>query len=1171
MSKTSVQNRRRPSSKSGFALLVTLMLMAFLLVLGISLTAIVGLETQATQTAQDIEKAQQNALAGLQVALGQLQETAGHDQRITASGQYVDDTASPALTGVWRSHEPNPRSPSGDADANFLRWLVSHPNRSTLEDGSQIPDTTGGVTALLIGEGSLGPDMSSSQELWANVLEISGNNGEVVGGFAYAVMDEGAKARVDLTPSENVYGDIGLQAALGEARRFGVEAINDLGNNGFKWWTDAGQDRLLTLSGGQSLEGSPDLREFNHDLTTWSRGLLTDVARGGFKNDLSVLFDGTLPSQYAGNGIYEDFSVDSAAANPRWDLLQEYATLYKDIEATSTDEGGYQAQARLPAGHQPYEEVQGNIEARPSPALGHAIVPVLTKLEIVFSAIVRDPHGGWAGNIAGLRGDGTNYMLHMIYSPIVTIYNPHNLPIEFRGLKISFADIPIGFQFYVNGQPQLNAPAPLNQLNSNHDENSNTTQQFTIDLVSSLGATSSMVIQPGETMVFGTAVTPDWSWQQEINDDYSTMFDWRNRENSLSDGMELAPGWNTEGVGFDIDWLVPPLLRSADAPIDGVLPLSGGDRVDVGFQPMQPQSSDGRFSVTVDLIINTSGDTEPAGVIEFHYRDINALSEVLSHGRLGDDQYPVRLERARTALELYEASGTPFRDYVNAWPFALFSLSSKTTLDSGSPSKPGVFHSPASYITKLDPEIENPAVYSYEASLLPVRSSSGVEIDEKNRGFAFTGHSLGTGVRAFPIHEIPMLPIQSIAQLRHANLASSGHLPNFTYTVGESWASPLIPKNAVSTPLVEESNSGGQGSTPEEQEYAYLDHTWLSNNELWDSYYFSTICGYDGAAFGGSQGDLDEVLTRFMNGEKPLFNERLTPSLSSDANPTEVANQLASDPELYRKSAAYLWLEGPFNINSVSVNAWKAVLGSLNQRGVSYYDALGEDSEVVSEVATNPLPRHRRPVGPATDGESIREERWRGFRVLDNDQIDDLANAIVAVVKERGPFLSLAEFVNRNPDGSTREALKGPLQEAIDNSRINEMFSEDSQNIELQDIEEYDFAFPETMLEDNLAGAAGYAAGAAGYVTQGDILSALGTTLSARSDTFRIRAYGETSRLNQVVAKAWCEAVVQRVHEYVDPADAPDVAPADLSSQENIDFGRGFKIVSFRWLDSDEV
>jgi hypothetical protein len=90
------------------------------------------------------------------------------------------------------------------------------------------------------------------------------------------------------------------------------------------------------------------------------------------------------------------------------------------------------------------------------------------------------------------------------------------------------------------------------------------------------------------------------------------------------------------------------------------------------------------------------------------------------------------------------------------------------------------------------------------------------------------------------------------------------------------------------------------------------------------------------------------------------------------------------------------------------------------------------------------------------------------------------------------------------------------------------------------------------------------------YLTQADVVSSLGPQLTARSDTFVIRTYGETINpvTQEIEGRAWCEAVVQRLPDYV----APSInQPADTASGANITFGRRLKIVSFRWLTPSEI
>jgi hypothetical protein len=86
--------------------------------------------------------------------------------------------------------------------------------------------------------------------------------------------------------------------------------------------------------------------------------------------------------------------------------------------------------------------------------------------------------------------------------------------------------------------------------------------------------------------------------------------------------------------------------------------------------------------------------------------------------------------------------------------------------------------------------------------------------------------------------------------------------------------------------------------------------------------------------------------------------------------------------------------------------------------------------------------------------------------------------------------------------------------------------------------------------------------------------------MTARSDTFKIRAYGEVASMGGDVVQAVCEATVQRVPEYVNTVDEPWVEnhanplfPSGALQLNSINqsFGRRFKVISIRWLDQAEI
>ena len=262
--------------------------------------------------------------------------------------------------------------------------------------------------------------------------------------------------------------------------------------------------------------------------------------------------------------------------------------------------------------------------------------------------------------------------------------------------------------------------------------------------------------------------------------------------------------------------------------------------------------------------------------------------------------------------------------------------------------------------------------------------------------------------------------------------------------------------------------------------------------------------------------------------------------------------------------ASHLRVDGMFNVNSTSVEAWKTVLGALKDRQVVVRNENGVES-IAAADANTPVAGVGAPRDIITrDASSMSRDEWYGRRSLTENEIDGLANAIVKEVRKRGPFLSLADFVNRRVGTDKDLAKSGAIQSALDSTDVVINKNQNTGRAVGQTAANR-FAFPEAE-----AGAMAY--GAPSIVKQGDILTPIAPVLSARSDSFIIRAYGETKdKAGNVIARAWCEAVVERDQNHIDPADAPVVLPTALTSQANRTFGRRFDIISFRWLNPGEV
>jgi hypothetical protein len=187
----------------------------------------------------------------------------------------------------------------------------------------------------------------------------------------------------------------------------------------------------------------------------------------------------------------------------------------------------------------------------------------------------------------------------------------------------------------------------------------------------------------------------------------------------------------------------------------------------------------------------------------------------------------------------------------------------------------------------------------------------------------------------------------------------------------------------------------------------------------------------------------------------------------------------------------------------------------------------------------------------------VRDENyWTGVRELTQAEIRALAAAIVAQVKRRGPFLSIGQFVNRmlrNDELGQSGALQAALDATVNQNTPNEL----------------------SRGAGGVAGTTAQSTGYPGQLLQGDLLQALAPLMQVRSDTFTIRAYGET-RVDANAppsARSWCEVVVQRVPDAVlnDPGslDAAQIR-AELANPSS-PFGRQFRVVSFRWLNEEDI
>ena len=339
--------------------------------------------------------------------------------------------------------------------------------------------------------------------------------------------------------------------------------------------------------------------------------------------------------------------------------------------------------------------------------------------------------------------------------------------------------------------------------------------------------------------------------------------------------------------------------------------------------------------------------------------------------------------------------------------------------------------------------------------------------------------------RSASLFEIPSSPMLSILQLRHANLNDYVHSPS--YILGNSYANPQVgryktwgrvraiawkPLSSVfdvgnnwnaSDLFLQAYSSSGYNRSPwqvfisennlhlprgvnnygtvrnvdaqSEHQNTTVDHSFYANRALLDGYFMTGVGRQNWLRKTNPQMEV-EAAELFSNNSylnlkySPHRNARLQPYWensrmreTSYADKSEEVTAGSDDDFRYQTIAADLLLEGSFNINSTSVDAWISQLSSL--RGL----APANTSPISSET---PFPRFTK--FPSKNS-------WNEISSLNDDEIKLLAHCLVEQIKLRGPFLSYADFVNRRIQGVTSNRLDSPF------SQWNNQFPENRDSV----------------------------------------------------------------------------------------------------------------------------
>ena len=1168
----------------GFALVIALFLSSLILVMILAMSSMLRISTEQSETSADKKVAELNAIYGLKLALGNLQKFTGEDQRITAKASIIENnTQETHWVGVWDS------DPSSETYGNQLTWLASE----FIDNEDQNEEI------LLLGPESVG----LSEDDWVTMKPTDLKNEEdLVGRYAYWIDDESLKHRVNYvsdeylnTETKAVLSDVTLDSLLTTKEthfskvpfKSGVNGlmnqVQEFDNTHYEQFS-----KLLNLNQFKMIfpEVAQDAKAYYHSITLFSNGLFTDVKNGGLQKDLSIglrggsfdlngnidpLDSANSPETFGNTGDHilwldneEPTIGESNPGGPKWSQLRSFYNMHKNIEQGSDPISG----DTIPV----FKKTILPSEDRMS------IAPALSKFHNYFmGTLVYDP-----ANDASASKKA--YRLRLHYFPAIVLWNPYSVAIPANDYYLSLSGT-LG----INYQADNTTPRMVNKhwhyktwnIRKGLDDGDTSKGWYNFsganwENFGTFGSGNSAhayeflikspMIPPGRAMIF----SPTTSQEYDLSD-YT--------QNVLEPGFRAEKNFHLDSDDF-FTLFTQQVVKKIELNFstgnsralylakDKISHLTNPYWVHGGFQLNERSGWEYRYDVPQDiasaedyfykkpteLLQDTDGDGKSDGF------DIQGLTNTPKGGidivmRVPNNSIQSVSSYPHKGLKWITQSN-PRANYSYGSPWD--SKPNNTGVKRGYGGNP-LFHGT---MTSL-----NSANYTiHEDFMAPGYSYTGISETASNSASVNILFDIPKGDYNSKKGHYDPYPYTSHADLAHAHLTypqtmweSFDHWHQDSnspaYPIGNSFANLRTGKDQIyrkDTGFTTESDWGNR-----DQDSVHFDWSYTLNESLWDQYYFSTLTDPELSDF-EDQNKIQNPNYNFFNQELPINIENL---------------------ENINRSAAYVFRENAFNINSTSLHAWRALFYTLRDSDVLAID----QNTVYNNQKKTPFSRINNPASGSMTSTTTetKDLAYNGFRTLSDDEIDALSSNMVEEVIKRGPFLSLSQFINRSYQQQDDSSLKlaGALQTAINEAGLNDQFGlETTANQYLNESTpsgnndpEVDMSVYET---DILAGH--LVEGIPAYLMQSDVLQRIGSLLQARSDTFKIRSYGSKVNIRgKVTAKAWCEAVVQRTADFVDTEkdetgylkNAPWLELNEKTGSKQ----RKYKVLDFKWLNYDKL
>lgn len=1129
----------------GFALIVTLSMMVLLTVVAVGLLSLSVVSLRSSNQGTARSEAQANARLALRIALAELQKTMGPDMRISARAgtltqhPKVGASVAPDSPKAWwvgASHS-DPDLKIG-INGQPVVWLISglDPEIAVEEQIQQSFENP----VPMYGENTIDTGrFTGGQPIEAGRVIIKDSEGRDTGGFAYFIDDNGMKAQ--LTASNlKVRNDLAIPAGGGVLP--GIYDLSTLeGMRGLAGVNIADYGKLGSINDLRLIGTDASVSKAKRlGYTTRSRGVLSDVRKGGLKKDLTIAFEndqvftavfGNNSSGFAEKYIVMDsekFKQSSdiqANGYIHWEMFKDFYNIKKHIGT----EGGMDyldsslfskndifsgantpfklgqlgphdigANSDVPTRHHqlPYGEIDFIDPPSNTQQYRHnPITPVLASMH----------QNAWTELLPPL-GPDDKQRIRTHVQLWKSQYNPYNIGLRVIGDLVKSGPRIMHYpQVYFTLEE---GGSTLRYLNANGTQQS-FSKKAGLSGKLQTSVPYSVMLGPGRAHV--SAFKADGAIGKDRD---SQNYDDKVRDltlESIYQDYELASG----------------LTGNVDLTIDFVLER----------QSMLHGANSNGF--------NASHEVAQAMWAPFAYEKIGS-----SPGK----------KIAKTGVLPSE---------LNENTMASFAFKLRSTLEGSSSVRPLIDSNIRAML--LNTRWDSPlgldclAAYSPEDQGVVQEQIPQMLTVDAPKGYTYwgAGDDPADGYDRVILFDIPREDLISLGQFQHAGVGRFSYEP--TYIVGNSYANLRIPQKEWKTSISDTFSTDARGlanySIP--GNFNLYDASYLVNEELFDSYIFTTIPQVADNYSNTSEDPVPSTayFEAVLAGEKLLPNPRFLPyeptGSTFDHDTLKETSSSGSETGAFYHNAGHLLVDGAFNVNSISVDAWEAFLSGTHELPYQKMDANGLISgfSPVDEVKGVRFPRVKSVFGEGMETDSLDENFWVGFRDLKQTEVRALAVAMVDEVKKRGPFLTLGEFINRKLE-SGELGERGALQAALDRT-VNEGlvggFEKDASHGDVPDDSSQGAGFP-------------------GQLLQGDVLQALSPYMTVRSDTFTIRAYGESrnQKTGQMRARAWCEATVQRYPDPVEDSSSNASSLAELVTPSS-EFGRSFRITSFRWLSPDEI